>query len=163
MKNKTLIAYTSKVGAAEKTAQKIAEVLQTKFELQVDLVNLAKQSPPSLEPYSNIVVGTGVQKGEIYPETKEFLTKNFAGKQTAYFTCSGFIYPKTYEETTARYTTDLLSGYSGFKPVATEAFGGYLKILGLKVGNKMDMTKVEAWANMLGGKFTQQFITSSAI
>ena len=35
-------------------------------------------------------------------ETKAFLARNFRGKQLAYFTCSGFIYPKTYEETVAR-------------------------------------------------------------
>jgi hypothetical protein len=53
------------------------------------------------------------------------------------------------------YTTDVLVNYSKFKPVATEAFGGYLKVLGLKVSRKMDMAKVEAWAVELGKKFTQ--------
>ena len=157
MGDKTLIAYTSKVGATEKTAKKIAEVLQAKYGLQVDLVNLRKQSAPSLDAYRNIVVGTGVQKGEIYDETRAFLSSNnFANKQLAYFTCSGYIYPKTYEETVARYITGELANYPKLKPIATESFGGYLKILGLPVSRKMDMAKVEAWAEGLGKKFTAQ-------
>jgi menaquinone-dependent protoporphyrinogen IX oxidase len=150
---KTLIAYTTKSGATKKTAKKIADVLQTDG-LQVDLVNLAKQSPPNLDLYNNIVVGSGVQKGKIYPETKAFLAKDFSGKKLAYFTCSGFIYPKTHDETLARYATAELANYPNFKPVATEAFGGYLKILGLHVSRKMDMAKVEAWAQELNKKFS---------
>ncbi len=153
--NKTLIAYTTKVGATEKTAMQIADVLKTKFGFDVLLVNLAKQSPPSLEIFKNVVVGTGVQKGEIYDETRNFLGRDFSGKPLAYFTCSGFIYPKTYEETVARYITGVLSDYPKLKPVAAEAFGGYLKILGLKVSNKMNATKVEAWADKVGEKFTR--------
>ncbi len=154
MESKTLIAYASKVGATEKTAKKIAEVLQQKYGLQVDLVNLHKQSAPSLEAYGNIIVGTGVQKGEVYEETRAFLGSNFANKQVAYFTCSGYIYPKTYDETVAMYITAELAKYPQFKPVATESFGGYLKILGLSLSRKMDMAKVEAWAEGLGKKFT---------
>jgi menaquinone-dependent protoporphyrinogen IX oxidase len=152
--SKTLIAYATKSGATEKTAKQIADVLSAKYALQVDLINLAKQQPPSLDSYSNIIVGTGVQKGKIYEEAKAFLAQNFGDRQLAYFTCSGFIYPKTYEETLAMYATDLLANYPNFKPVACEAFGGYLKILGVSVSRKMDKTKVEAWAEKLGAKLS---------
>jgi menaquinone-dependent protoporphyrinogen IX oxidase len=76
--NKTLIAYTTQGGATEKTAQKIAEVLKAKYELEADLVNLRKQSAPSLESYRNVIVASGVQQGEIYDETLNFLTKTSA-------------------------------------------------------------------------------------
>ena len=66
--NKTLIAYTTKGGATEKTAQKIAEVLRAKYGLEVDLVNLRKQSAPSLEPYKNVIVASGVRSSKIYDE-----------------------------------------------------------------------------------------------
>ena len=154
MGNKTLIAYTTENGATEKTAKKIAEVLKAKFELEADLVNLRKQSAPSLEPYKNVVVATGVQRGEIYSETRSFLDKDFGNRRLAYFTCSAFIYPKTYDETVAMYITGVLANYPKFKPVATAAFGGYLKVLGLPVSRKMDMAKVEAWAVELGQKLT---------
>ena len=153
--NRTLIAYTTKSGAAEKTAKKIAEVLQAKYGLQADLVNLAKQSAPSLEKYRNVIVGTGVRGGKIYEETIAFLNKDFGDRQLAYYTCSGFIYPKTYDETVAWYITNVLANYQNFKPVAAEAFGGYLKIIGISVSRKMDMDKVEAWAVELGKKFSE--------
>ena len=98
-------------------------------------------------------MGTGVQKGRIYPETEFFLAKDFGRRPLAYFTCSGFIYPKTYEETLIAYTTKVLAAYPNFKPVATEAFGGYIKILGVPVARKMDMAKVAVWADIVGTKF----------
>ena len=100
--NKTLIAYVTKGGATEKTAQKIAEVLRAKYGLEVDLVNLRKQSAPSLEPYKNVIVASGVRSGQIYDETLKFLNQDFGNRQLAYFTCSAFIYPKTHEETVSR-------------------------------------------------------------
>jgi menaquinone-dependent protoporphyrinogen IX oxidase len=152
--NKTLIAYTTEGGATEKTAQKIAEVLKAKYGLEAGLVNLRKQSAPSLEPYRNVIVASGVQQGAIYDETRRFLDQDFGNRKLGYFTCSGFIYPKTYEETVAMYIADVLANYPKFKPVATAAFGGYLKILGRSVPHKMDMAKVEAWAVELGKKLT---------
>jgi hypothetical protein len=52
------------------------------------------------------------------------------------------------------YITGVLANYPKFKPVATAAFEGYLKILGRSVPRKMDMAKVEAWAVELGKKLT---------
>jgi menaquinone-dependent protoporphyrinogen IX oxidase len=152
---KTLIVYTTKGGATEKTAMKIAEVLRSKFGLEVDLLNLRKQPAPNLGPYKNIIVGTGVRKGEVYSETLSFLDQDFSGKRLAYFTCSAFIYPKTQEETVARYITGVLANYPHFKPVAAESFGGYLKILGITASSKMDMAKIEDWAEELGKKLTK--------
>ncbi len=153
--NKTLIAYATKGGATEKIAKKLAEVLQANYGLQVDLANLQKQIAPNLNLYRNVVVGTGVRGGKIYDETKAFIGNNFAGKQLAYYTCSGFIYPKTYDEVVAAYTTNILAEYPSFKPSANEAFGGILKIIGIPVSRRIDMAKVEAWAVELGKKFSQ--------
>lgn len=126
-----------------------------RYGLEADLVNLVKQSPPSLEPYRNIVVGTGVRRGRVYGEALLFLGSSFGDRVLAYYTCSGFIHPKTYEETVTMYTTDVLAGYQGFKPVATVAFGGYLKILGVQVSRKMNLSRVEAWALELGKRFSR--------
>lgn len=40
--------------------------------------------------------------------------------------------------------------------VATEAFGGYIKILGSPVSRKRDMTKVKTWADTLDKKFSEE-------
>jgi menaquinone-dependent protoporphyrinogen IX oxidase len=153
--NRALIAFTTKGGATQKTSDQIADVLRTKYGLQVDEVNLAKESVPNLASYNNIVVGTGVRKGAIYEETLQFLNKDFTGKHTAYFTCSGFIYPKSYDETVVMYTKNVLANYPQFQPIATEAFGGYIKILGLPFARKMDPDKVESWAEQLGKTFSK--------
>ena len=46
--NKTLIAYETKGGATEESARKIAEVLRSKYQLEVDLVDLKEQKMPDL-------------------------------------------------------------------------------------------------------------------
>lgn len=153
--NRTLIAYTTKGGATQKTSNQIAEVLRTKYGLQIDEVNLAKQSVPSLAPYKNVIVASGVRKGAIYSETLQFLSQDFGRRRVAYFTCSGFIYPKSYEETVGLYIRNVLANYPRFRPIATEAFGGYIKILGLSVTRKMDSAKIESWAEQLGKAFSE--------
>lgn len=40
--NKCLVAYETKSGATEQAAQKIAEVLRSKYNFDVDLVDLGK-------------------------------------------------------------------------------------------------------------------------
>ncbi len=150
--NRTLIAYTTRGGATQKISDQIAEVLRKKYGLHVDEVNLGKQSAPSLAPYNNVIVASGVRKGAVYDETLQFLNQDFGRRRVAYFTCSGFIYPKNYE-TVSMYTKEVLANFPGFKPIATEAFGGYLKILGLPVSRKMDPNKVESWAEQLGKEF----------
>ncbi len=149
-----MIAYATKSGAAGKAAEKVAEVFKKKYGLEVDLVNLMKQPAPNLDSYRNVVVGTGVRSGKVYGEALAFLGRDFGDRRLAYYTCSGFIYPKTYSETVTAYTTNVLAGYRNFKPVATVAFGGYLKILGLPVSRKMDMARVEAWAVELGKRLS---------
>lgn len=156
MVDKVLIAYTSKGGATEKVAKKLAEVLQDKFNFWVDTINLTDQSVPYFEEYSGIVIGSGVRKGEIYPETDFFLSKDFGKRLVAYYTCSGFIDPKTYNETVTAYTTNTLSKHPNVKPIATMAFGGYIKKLGITVSNKLDLVKVEAWANKIGEEFSKE-------
>lgn len=156
MVDKVLVAYTSKGGATEKAAKKIAEVLQDKFNFWVDTINLRDQSIPYFEEYSGIIIGTGVQRGEIYAETDFFLSKDFGKRPVVYYTCSGFIYPKTYPETVTAYTTNILAKHPNVKPIATEAFGGYIKILGIPVSRKLDLVKVEAWANKIGEEFSKE-------
>jgi menaquinone-dependent protoporphyrinogen IX oxidase len=153
--DKVLIAYTSKGGAAKKIAETLAEILQDKYNFWVDTVNLTDQSIPYFEEYSGIVIGTGIREGEIYPETDFFLSKDFGSRPIAYYTCSGFISPKTYEETVAAYITNTLAKHPNVKPVTTEAFWGYNKVLGLLVNRKIDLAKVEAWANEIGEKFSK--------
>jgi hypothetical protein len=63
--------------------------------------------------------------------------------------------PASYEKAKVKFVEDTLANYPKINPVATEAFGGRIKILGKTVTDNRDMVKVEAWAEELGKKFTQ--------
>jgi menaquinone-dependent protoporphyrinogen IX oxidase len=63
MSGKTIVTYESKSGATEESARKIADVLRSKFQLEVDLVELGKQNISDCSLYQNIVVGGGVRGG----------------------------------------------------------------------------------------------------
>ncbi len=155
MANKTLVAYESKGGATEASAKKIADVLRTKFQLDVDLVDLKEQQIRDCTQYQNIVVGGGVRAGKVYGKALKCLENDYIGKKVAFYTCSGGAGdPAKYQESKARYVEDVLANYPKVQPVATEAFGGCMTILGKKVIDNLNLGKVEAWAEELGKKFT---------
>ncbi len=87
--NKTLIAYETKSGATEEAARKIADVLRSKYQLEVDLVDLREQNISDCARYSNIVVGGGVRAGKVYSKALKCLENNFDGKKVAFFVSSG--------------------------------------------------------------------------
>jgi menaquinone-dependent protoporphyrinogen oxidase len=153
--NKTLVAYETKGGATEESARKIAAVLRSKYRLEVDLVNLKKQKISDCSQYHNIVIGGGVRKGKVYGKALKCLENDFSGKKVAFFVSSGDAGdPEKYQQAKIKFVEDVLAHYPNVKPVATEAFGGRIKILGKTVLNNIDLTKVEAWAEELGKKFT---------
>jgi hypothetical protein len=48
-----------------------------------------------------------------------------------------------------------LEKYPYLKPVATEAFGGRIKILGFNILNEFNIEKVKAWAEELSKKLKE--------
>ncbi len=153
---KALIAYETKGGATEEAARKIADVLRSKYQLEVDLVDLKEQKVPDLSQYRNVVVGGGVRGGRIYSKALKFLENDFANKKLAFFVSSGEAGdPKTYEKAKAKFVENTLAKYQNINPVAWDAFGGRMRILGKTIWDSTDLAKVEAWAEELGQKFTQ--------
>ena len=153
--NKTLIAYETKGGATEESARKIADVLRSKYQLEVDLVDLKEQKAPDLSQYRNFVVGGGVRGGKVYSKALKFLKNDFSGKRVAFFVSSSWAgTPGSYENARAKFVENILDKYPNVNAVSTEAFGGRIKILGKLMLDNTDLTKVEAWAEELGKKFT---------
>ena len=153
---KTLVAYETKGGATAESARKIADVLRTKFQLEVDLVDLAEQKVHDLSIYSNVVVGAGVRAGRVYSKALKFLQGNFTDKKVAFFvSCGQGGDPNKCEEAKVKFAEDTLVRYPNINAVAWEAFGGRMSILGKQVFDNLDLAKVEAWAEKLGEKFTQ--------
>lgn len=154
--DKTLVAYESKGGATEEAARKISDVLRSKYQLEVDLVDLGAQNIVDCDQYKNIVVGGGVRAGRIYGKALNCLEKNTAGKKAAFFVCCGQAGDqKTYADAKAKFIENTLSKYPNVNTISTEAFGGRMSILGRKVFDTLDLAKVETWADELGRKFTQ--------
>lgn len=155
---KTLIAYETKGGATEESARKIADVLRSNYNLEVDLVDLKEQKVHDLSQYRNVVIGGGVRGGKVYSRAVKFLENDLTGKKVAFFVSSSWAgTPKkeSYDSAKARFIEKNLAKYPNINPVSTEAFGGRIKILGKLMLDNTDLTKVEAWAQELGKKFTQ--------
>ncbi len=156
MAGKTLIAYETKGGATEEAARKIADVLRNKFQLDVDLVDLGKQKVQDCSMYQNIVVGGGVRAGKVYDKALKCLENDYEGKKVAFFVSSGQAgNAASYADAKAKFVEGTLAKYPKVNAVSTEAFGGRIKILGKTVSDSTDLSRVEAWAEELGKKFTQ--------
>jgi menaquinone-dependent protoporphyrinogen IX oxidase len=154
--NKTLIAYETKGGATEEVAQKIAQTLREKFQIEADLVDLKRQKPPSLDGYRNIIVGSGIRVGKAYDKALKFLEGHFGDKRVAFYVCCGDgADPEKCESAKVRYIENVLANYPEVKPVSTQAFGGRMKVLGRTVLDNLDLSKAVAWAEELAQKFTQ--------
>ena len=153
---KVLIAYESKGGATEEAARKIAETLRSKFQLEVDLVDLKEQKPSDLAQYQNMVIGDGVRVGKVYDKALKFLDNDLTGKKVAFFVSSAEAgTPGSYEKAKIKFAENTLAKYPNINPVGWNAFGGRIRILGKTVSDNTDLAKVEAWAEELGKKFTQ--------
>jgi menaquinone-dependent protoporphyrinogen IX oxidase len=156
VQNKTLVAYETKGGATEEYAQKITEVLSSKYQLEVDLINLKKQDIKDCSQYQNFVIGGGVRGGKVYSKALKCLENDFNGKKVAFFVSSGEAGdPEKHEQAKTKFVEKVLENYPNVKPVATEAFGGRMKMLGRTVFNNVNLDKAETWATELGKKFSK--------
>jgi len=154
--NKTLIAYETKGGATEEAARKIAEVLRSKYQLEVDLVDLKVQKVPDLSQYRNVVIGGGVRGGRVYNKALKFLKNDLSGKRVAFFVSSSWAGTLgSHDEAKVKFVENTLAKYPNINPVSTEAFGGRIRIMRKTMVDNTDLAKVEAWAEKLGKKFTE--------
>ena len=139
-----------------RVARKIAEVLRSKCQLEVDLVDLKEEASPDLTQYRNIVVGSGVRGGKIYGKASKFLENDFTGKQVAFYTSSSWAgTPGSYENAKVKFVEKTLAKYPKINVVSTEAFGGRIRYFRRTMLDNTDLSKVEVWAEALGKKFIQ--------
>ncbi len=154
--NKTLIAYQTKGGVTEESARKIAAILRSKYQLEVDLLDLREQKVPDLTIYKNIVVGAGVRGGRVYGKAFKFLENDLSGKNIAFYVSSTWAgTPGSYDNAKAKFVENTLAKYPKINPVSTEAFGGRIRYFRKTMVDNTDLAKVEAWAEQLGKQFTQ--------
>jgi menaquinone-dependent protoporphyrinogen oxidase len=152
---KTLVAYASKSGTTEQTAQIIAETLRETIGLEVELVNVRKDKT-NISQYDNIVIGAGVRAGKVYGEVSDLLKQDFGSKKIAFFVCCGGAGdPAKYDESCNKYLKGVLAKYPNLKTVATETFGGRMKMLGKQLFDNVDPAKIRTWAEKLGSELTK--------
>jgi menaquinone-dependent protoporphyrinogen oxidase len=158
MTEKVLIAFASKFGATQDTAQQIAQTLRNEYTLSVDLVDLNREGHPDLSNYGNVVVASGVRMGKWYKEALEFLKSNFEGKKVALFVSAMYQgeNPKTYPNAVQKYLKEIAKQHLKVEPVAMEVFGGRMKFAGRITSENRDLKRVDAWAQSLGEKLSSQ-------
>ncbi|MBA7533490.1 hypothetical protein ES705_25730 [subsurface metagenome] len=140
--NKTLIAYVTKSGVTGENAEIISHILREHYGLEVNIVNLKKNSKPELSQYDNVIIGSGIRMGMWYGKANKFLKNDFKDKKVAIFLSSGTAGdPETYQEAIIKYIDKKLTKNPHVKPVLTEAFGGRYSNF-----DYTDPEKVRAWA-----------------
>jgi len=153
--NRTLIAYQTKGGVTEESARKIADILRSKYQLEVDLVDLKEQKIPDLTLYRNIIVGAGVRGGRVYGKALKFLENDLSGKNIAFYVSSTWAgTPGSYDNAKAKFVENTLAKYPKINAVSTEAFGGRIRYFRKTMVDNTDLAKVEVWADQLGRQFT---------
>lgn len=154
--NKTLLAYQTKGGVTEESARKIADILRSKYQLEVDMIDLKEQKAPDITLYKNIVIGSGVRAGRVYDKAKKFLENDFNGKNVAFFVSSSMAgTPGSHDNAKIRFVEHTLAKYPEVNVVSTEAFGGRIRYLRKTMLDNTDLAKVEVWAEELGRKFSE--------
>ena len=130
---KALIAYGTRYGATEMTANEIADVFREEG-LDVDVVNLKEDKVKDVSGYGLVVVGSGIKMGRWTKEPEKLLKKfqkELANKKVALFVCCGAKYPidekvdkeKGIEDARTKYLEEKAEKYN-LKPTALGLFGG---------------------------------------
>lgn len=154
MRQKTLIVYSTKTGINSEAAHTMAEVLETKYDMDVTIADL-RDGHPDIMPYQNIIVGGGVDKASVYDEAVDFLGKDFEGKNVAlYFSCEDWETPK--EQSTEENSKKVLAKNSSLKPIDVAAFGGCVMKQGKPSMDEINMNRVSDWAITVGSMFNDK-------
>jgi menaquinone-dependent protoporphyrinogen oxidase len=85
---KTIIIYSTKYGCVENAVN----ILKSKIEGEVDLINIMKENVPSLDHYDKVVIGGSIYVGKIQKRLLKFVDKNLSlllTKQVGLFICAG--------------------------------------------------------------------------
>ncbi len=72
MSAKTIILYQSRTGTTEKAVKLLAEKLKG----DTTIVNLKKDKAPSLDDYSNVIIGGSIRASMIQSGIKKYIEKN---------------------------------------------------------------------------------------
>jgi len=132
-------------------------VLRQLYGFDVDVIDLKKTPSPDIAQYKNVIIGSGIRVGRWYKRALKMLDNDFAGKNVVLFlsACSAGD-PEKHNEAVKNYLDAVLAKYPHVKPVATEAFGGRMRMLGKTIEDNCDMDKIREWAKDIGEKLKEE-------
>ncbi len=153
---KVLLAYGTRSGATESTAEEIAKILR-QDDFDVTVVNAKKEKIKDISGYELIIVGTGIQMGRWTGEIEDFVKrfeKQLPEKKLALFVSTGKMMSEREgkaEEVAKTRKIDIDDKVAKFQlqPIAIGFFGGVLNF------NKMNFITKRAF----GGFIKQQMGT----
>ncbi len=149
MRERIAVVYFTKGGAAEFYAGIVGDELREAGH-DVTLIDLRKTRKPSLEPYSAIVVGTGVRIGMVYWRARRFLRRReLRNKTLAVFLASGVAIEDP--DKARRKFLEPVIAKRGLAPVLLAAFPGMTPIEPGKYEDTTDAAPARAWAAELAG------------
>jgi menaquinone-dependent protoporphyrinogen oxidase len=85
---KTIIIYSTKYGCVENAVN----ILKSKIEGLVKLINIMKEDVPQLKEYDNVILGGSIYVGKIQKKLSKFVDKNLSlllTKRLGVFICAG--------------------------------------------------------------------------
>lgn len=133
---KTLIAYGTKYGCAEKCAKRIAEELRD----DVELADLRKTKEVNLSAYDMVIIGGSIYIGKIQKEVSDFCNRNLEelrSKKIGLFICGMAEGEAADSELNSSFPAELLDA------VAAKAFlGGEFLVDDMNFMDKLIVKKI---------------------
>lgn len=127
---KTIIIYGSTYGYAKDCANKLSKQLNG----DVLLIDISKDTIPSIDEFDNVVIGGAIYMGQISKKIKAYCVSNvelLKKKRVGLFLCSGL--PQNYEINIKNaFPKELLK-----QAISVESFGGELRIEKMKFTHKI--------------------------
>ena len=171
MAKKVLIAYSTKYGSTQETAEAVSRILKEKF---YDVEILACKNVKKLEGFSAIVIGTPLYAGSLLSDTMKFLSRFKSDLQkipTALFVLGPMDNSQQEIRGVQMQLDANLKKVDWFKPVDKKIFVGALRLEKLRFPDSLiklyraskdkpmrssdnrDWKDIQAWAASLPGMF----------
>jgi len=134
--SKTLIAYGTRFGATAKSSEVIARELKEKFNHEVEVVKLSKETENiDLSNFDNVIVGTSIAMFSWTKRAKKFLKNDFSHKKLFVFISSAALTyanlekgeMEKYEKNKKRFLDNVVKKNANVEPTSTAVFGGWIK------------------------------------
>jgi menaquinone-dependent protoporphyrinogen oxidase len=128
MTKRVLIGYGSRYGSTAETAEEMTKTAK-EAGVQVDLVNLKKETPPSsLQDYDLVVIGSGIMGGRWTKEPLKFIEANIHAlsqtKVALFVVCGYAASPDKCDMAQREFLDKIAEQYPGLSPISTGLFPG---------------------------------------